>query len=123
MNQKNCRKLFLQSYMIHWVSMGRKTPFIHSVPEKFSPGTKSNKTGLKLTCNIPGRGALVFLSTFFRGFNPSRSSVLSAWTSVMVGGCSVTVNSGSLVARKLPIMFVCSFYKKKGSLLLISIQK
>lgn len=57
---------------------------------------------------MPGSGALVLRSTFLRGLSPSRSSAESSIVSVMLGTCSVTVNSGSLVARRFVMMFECS---------------
>ena len=96
------------------------------------------------TCKVlPGSGKLVFLSTFFRvysgstvldvaGFSPG--VVVSAGVTdstvvtpslprvtgkiSVVGTCSVTVNSGSFVARKLVIMLECSFCKRKKNILL-----
>ncbi len=65
------------------------------------------------TCSMPGSGALVFRSTFFLGF-PSRSSDESSVVSVMLGTCSVTVNSGSFVARRFVMMFECSFCTLEG---------
>ena len=61
---------------------------------------------------MPGRGALVFLSTFFLGFSPRRSSDESSIVSIILGTCSVTVNNGSLVARRFVMMLECSLCDK-----------
>ena len=86
-----------------------------------------------ITCKVlPGRGRLVFLSTFLLVYSGSElggeltSSAESAAgfkfcrvpSSVtgkirVVGTCSVTVNRGSFVALKFVIMLECSFCKIK----------
>jgi hypothetical protein len=60
---------------------------------------------------MPGKGALVLRSIFLRcRFKPLFSE--SSLGSVMIGQCSETVIMGSFVARKLLMMFECSFCEK-----------
>ena len=78
------------------------------------------------TCNIPGRGALVLRSIFLRCRTPGPETSAvglsdpSSLVSVMVGTCSMTVRSGSFVARRFVMRFECSFYKKVMTLKFLS---
>ena len=76
-----------------------------------------------LTCSIPGRGALIFLSTtFFRCLilpvaPPMLFSTSSSFCSMLLGKHSVTVSNGSFVARRFVMMFECSFWNELISIL------